>query len=123
MTTRVDEASVLVLARPDAAPWVVEADGEPLAAEPGPVPTYDVPADVVLTVSHRGDGLRSAALALQGLLVLLVVSLGLRPPGIARRRVVAEPDATRPLDPRGAAEAPTEAVQDAADGTQPEVAP
>lgn len=79
---------VLVLAQAQLDGWEVTADGTALAARGDlPVPAFDVPEGTErLQVEHEGGMARTAALAWQALLALLVVSLALRPPGFARRR-------------------------------------
>lgn len=65
--------------------WVVTVDGEVVGSPVGtPARLDDVPAGEVV-VAHDGRGPRLVAVTWQVLLLLGVVSLALRPPGVARR--------------------------------------
>ena len=67
--------------------WVLEADGRSISAANGtPVRFLDVPAGEV-EITHTGEGARRLAVGVQVVLLLLVISLALRPPGFARRAV------------------------------------
>jgi hypothetical protein len=67
--------------------WQVRVDGElvPMLSEDGLVRVRDVPADVTVELVAGEDPLRPALLQLQALWALVVLSLGARPPALARR--------------------------------------
>jgi GT2 family glycosyltransferase len=85
----------LLLAETAAPEWQVTADGRRLPVEEreGLVAVPDVPADARIEVSNAGDTPRSLAVTGQLLVLLLVVSLALRPPRFARRAPDADTDA------------------------------
>ncbi|MEX2549142.1 MAG: glycosyltransferase family 2 protein [Nitriliruptoraceae bacterium] len=72
--------------------WLLSVDGEEIRPEAGtPVRFTDVPAGDA-TLHHDGGTARTIALTTQLLLVLLVFSLALRPPGRVARKTVTGPD-------------------------------
>ncbi len=79
----IDDRAVL-LAEAEDDGWELRADGRRVDPQPGsPVVFREVPAGEV-ELRHTGEGARQLALAVQAVLLLLVFSLVLRPPGIAR---------------------------------------
>jgi GT2 family glycosyltransferase len=93
----------LLLAETAAPEWQVTADGRrlPVEAQDGLVAVAEVPADAELEISNAADTPRSLAVTGQLLVLLLVVSLALRPPRFARRAPDADTDALAdsPLPP------------------------
>lgn len=77
----------VVLAEPFDAGWVLRVDGRPVSGrvDDGALRFEDVPRGARLVLTHTGAAARSLALSGQALVVLLVVSLGLRPPAPIRR--------------------------------------
>jgi GT2 family glycosyltransferase len=72
----------VVLAEPFDAGWELRVDGLPVSGrvDDGAIRFDDVPSGARLVLTHTGATARSLALAGQVLVLLLVVSLGLRPP-------------------------------------------
>ena len=84
-TGSLDADAAILLAEVEDEGWELRVDGERIAAAAGsPVTFPEVPAGEV-ELQHTGDAARQLSLAVQGLLVLLVLSLALRPPGVVRR--------------------------------------
>lgn len=84
------EGRAVLLAEQEDAGWELVVEGRPHAPEPGsPVRFVELPAGQ-FELTHTGDNARQLAVAIQILLVLLVISLALRPPGLARRAPAAE---------------------------------
>ncbi|MEX0869606.1 MAG: glycosyltransferase family 2 protein [Nitriliruptoraceae bacterium] len=89
---RTDDGGIAIMVAPADTGWVVEADGrpvpamEPIAERPG-VQVFGPVADgAQVVVRHEDQSARTLVVTGQVLLVLLVVSLALRPPRFARRR-------------------------------------
>lgn len=105
----------LLLAETAAPEWQVRADGRRLTVEErdGLVAVPEVPADARIEITNAGDTPRSLAVTGQLLVLLLVISLTLRPPRFARRVSDADIDALADsgLPPE---ELPAEADLDAA---------
>jgi len=85
---RSEIAGTVVLAEVFDAGWELRVDdrAQPGRLDQGLVRFDDVPADARLVVRNTGQTRRSVAVAGQVLVLLLVVSLGLRPPDLGRRR-------------------------------------
>ncbi|CAN5886295.1 glycosyltransferase [soil metagenome] len=80
----VDGGEVVLVAQPPGDDLVAAVGGRPLAAVDAPVTAFAVPDGGRLEIVPAGQGARALALTGQLLVVLLVVSLMLRPPGFAR---------------------------------------
>ncbi len=75
----------LAVAEPDTAAWRAVVDGDPLEQLPGDgLVRYAIPQEGTVDVTYLGQPWRAAAIAVQALVALLVVSLALRPPRFAR---------------------------------------
>lgn len=77
----------LVAAVPFGMGWQVIVDGDPvpMLSDDGLVRVRDVPADVSIELSAGRDPTRPTLLRLQAFWTLVVLSLGARPPALARR--------------------------------------
>jgi hypothetical protein len=94
----------LVLAEPADGAWTATANQQQLPALEGTTPRFaEVPAGAAIEVLHTGDVPRSLAVTGQLLVLLLAISLALRPPRFARRPATTTADLD---DPKGRARTP-----------------
>jgi GT2 family glycosyltransferase len=89
----------LVLAEPADGAWTATANQQQLPAMDGATPRFaEVPAGAAIEVLHTGDVTRSLAVTGQLLVLLLAISLALRPPRFARRGPTPTTDLDEPVD-------------------------
>ncbi|GGI03912.1 glycosyltransferase family 2 protein [Egicoccus halophilus] len=94
------DGDLVVLAEPDHGDWSARQLGagrlSPVTDGDGPLVFEQLDGDGIVELTHLGDGPRAVAVAGQLLVLLLVISLALRPPRFARRRQPGTPPPTAP---------------------------